>query len=108
MPLSFPSRLIRIAAADAPINTAKMGSTTFEMIYVGAGISKGIECLSMLVVAKFVWVTNPSSEHFHFPWPSQGFAEGAEVTFCTYYQSSRAANQRLIAVGAKPSATSQG
>ncbi len=38
VPFSFSSRLILVAAADRPMNTAKMGSATLEMIYAGAGI----------------------------------------------------------------------
>jgi len=37
-PFSCCSRLILVAAAESPITTAKMGSTTREMMYVGAGI----------------------------------------------------------------------
>lgn len=38
LPLAFSSRLILVAAADSPIKTAKIGSATREMMYVGAGI----------------------------------------------------------------------
>lgn len=38
LPFSFSSRLIRVAAAESPMNTAKIGSATLEMMYVGAGI----------------------------------------------------------------------
>lgn len=41
-PLAFSSRLILVAAADSPIRTAKMGSATREMMYVGAAISKNL------------------------------------------------------------------
>lgn len=37
-PLLFSSRLIRVTAAETPMTTAKMGSATLEMMYVGAGI----------------------------------------------------------------------
>lgn len=38
LPFSFSSRLILVAAAESPINTAKIGSATLEIMYVGAGI----------------------------------------------------------------------
>lgn len=38
LPFSFSSRLILVAAAESPINTAKIGSATLEMMYAGAGI----------------------------------------------------------------------
>lgn len=38
LPFSFSSRLILVAAAESPINKAKIGSATLEIMYVGAGI----------------------------------------------------------------------
>jgi hypothetical protein len=37
-PSSFSSRLIRVAAADKPMNSANIGSATLEMRCVGEGI----------------------------------------------------------------------
>jgi hypothetical protein len=37
-PSSFSSRLMRVAAAESPMNSAKMGSATREIRYVGGGI----------------------------------------------------------------------
>lgn len=38
LPFSFSSRLMRVTAAPIPIATAKMGSMTREMMYVGGAI----------------------------------------------------------------------
>jgi len=37
-PSSFSSRLIRVAAAERPMNTANIGSPTLEMRCAGEGI----------------------------------------------------------------------
>lgn len=38
LPFADSSLLIRVAAAVTPIKTAKIGSATLDMIYVGTGI----------------------------------------------------------------------
>lgn len=38
LPFSFSSRLTLVTAAERPINTAKTGSATLEIIYVGGGM----------------------------------------------------------------------
>lgn len=38
LPLASSSRWMRSPAADKPMTSAKMGSATLEMMYVGAGI----------------------------------------------------------------------
>lgn len=53
-PSSFSSRLMRVVAAPRPMTTAKIGSATLEMMYVGDGILSGFvevaKCLGKTVL----------------------------------------------------------
>lgn len=42
-PCVFSSRLMRVTVALTPMKTAKIGSATLEMIYVGAGILRKVQ-----------------------------------------------------------------